>query len=451
MKTSLVSFFAAALLGVASFVALTAKPAHEAVQLRLDLDRSVLPAGSTEKAVIKISLDGMRLPRPEARPPVNLALVIDRSGSMSGDKIEKAREAALEALSRLAADDILSVIAYDSDVETLVPAQRVGDGRRIAAAIRSIRVNGNTALFGGVSQGAAEVRKHLESRRYIHRVILLSDGQANVGPASPDDLGRLGAALLKECISVTTVGLGLGFNEDLMTRLAQRSDGNTYFVESSSDLPNIFAGELGDVLNVVARCVVVEVEFPEGVRPLCFVGREGAIRGQKAEVTLNQIYGGQEKFALIEVEVPANKEGATLELASARMTYDDALTNQSTTKNARSSVTFSKQREVVIGSANLKVQNDYAVNVIAVTKDRAVELVDARQPAVAAQELRAKAAELKETAKTYGNAPMAALAKKQEAEADRLEREGLSNKERKAYRSENAQTTSQQSSSGSAR
>ncbi|MGC4073650.1 MAG: VWA domain-containing protein [Nibricoccus sp.] len=456
MKTSLVSFFAAAVVGLASFVGLSAKNTaasgsggDEAVRLRLDLDRTVLPAGSTEKAVIKICLDGVRLPRPESRPPVNLSLVIDRSGSMSGDKIEKAREAALEALSRLGADDVLSVVAYDSSVETLVPAQRVGDGRRIAAAIRSIRANGGTALFGGVSQGAAEIRKNLEDRRYIHRVILLSDGQANVGPSTPDDLGRLGAALMKEGVSVTTVGLGLGFNEDLMTRLAQRSDGNTYFVESSEDLPRIFAGELGDVLNVVARRVVVEVEFPEGVRPIGFVGREGSIRGQKAEVTLNQIYGGQEKFALIEVEVPARNEGVNLELATARVTYDDALKNKSATSHARSAVTFSKRQDAVVGSANLKVQTDYAANVIAMTKDRAVELVDDRQTARAAMELRQKAAELQATASAYGNAPMAALAKKQEAEADRLEREGLSNKERKAYRAENAQTTGQQSSGNS--
>jgi Ca-activated chloride channel family protein len=449
MKTSFISFFATALLGVASLVPLSAKTtsANDAVRLRLDLDRPVLPAGSNEKAVLKICLDGVRLPRPEARPPVNLSLVIDRSGSMSGDKIEKAREAALEALSRLSPDDILSVVAYDSSVETLVPAQRVGDGRRISAAIRSIHANGGTALFGGVSQGASEIRKHLEDRRYVHRVILLSDGQANVGPSSPDDLGRLGAALMKEGVSVTTVGLGLGFNEDLMTRLAQRSDGNTYFVESSEDLPRIFAGELGDVLNVVARRVVVELEFPRGVRPIGFVGREGAINGQKAEVTLNQIYGGQEKFALIEVEVPANEPGAKLELVNARLSYDDALTSKPATSRAQSSVTFSKEQAVVVSSANLHVQNDYAVNLIAVTKDRAVALVDANQPAVAAQELRQKAVELQAAASTYKNAPMAELAKKQVAEADRLEREGLSNKERKAYRAENAQTTNQQSTS----
>ena len=449
MKSNILALFATTLLGVTSLFA--ARSTDETVKLRIDLDRGVLPAGSTEKAVVKICLDGLRLPRPDSRVPVNLSLVIDRSGSMSGDKIERAKEAALEALARLAPDDLLSVVTYDSDIQTLVPAQRVGDGRHIANLIRRIHVGGSTALFGGVSQGAAELRKHVEDRRYIHRVILLSDGVANVGPSSPEDLGRLGAALVKEGISVTTVGLGLGFNEDLMTRLAQRSDGNTYFVESSDDLPRIFAGELGDVLNVIARRVVVEVDFPEGVRPLGFVGREGVLNGRKATVTLNQLYGGQEKFALIEVEVPASKAGAKLELATARVTYENALTQRSVSQSASSNVSFSEERAVVIKSANLAVQNDYAVNRIAVAKDAAVGFMDANRPAAAAQELRAQSVELKQLATTYSNASVAELAKKQEAEADRLEREGLSNSGRKAYRAENAQTVNQQSSSSSTR
>jgi Ca-activated chloride channel family protein len=365
---------------------------------------------------------------------------------MEGDKIARAREAALEALGRLAPDDVLSVVTYDSDVQTLVPAQCVGNGRSIAAVIRGIRVGGSTALFGGVSQGASEVRKHLEDRRYIHRVILLSDGLANVGPQTPEELARLGAALVKEGISVSTVGLGLGFNEDLMTRLAQRSDGNTYFVESSDDLPRIFAGELGEVLNVVARRVVIEVEFPEGVRPLNFVGREGVIRGRKAELTLNQLYGGQEKFALIEVEVPASKAGAEIEIASARLTYEDVLTQKTTVARAQRTMTFSENHENVVSSANLGVQNDYAINVLAETKDKAVELVDANRRADAAKELRAKAAELRATAAAYSNAPVLELAKRQLVEADKLEQEGLSNSSRKAYRAENAQTRNQQSS-----
>lgn len=447
MKTKFFSKIAATLLGVLSLVACSAKTQDEVVQLRIELDRTVLPADRSGRAVVKVCLDGLRLPRTDTRAPVNLSIVIDRSGSMDGEKLARAREAALEALGRLAPDDILSIVTYDTEVQTLVTAQCVGDGRRIATAIRGIRAGGSTNLFGGVSQGASEVRKHTEDRRYIHRIILLSDGLANVGPQTPEELGRLGTALVKEGISVTTVGLGLGFNEDLMTRLAQRSDGNTYFVESSDDLPRIFDGELGDVLNVIARRVVVEVEFPEGVRPLNFVGRDGVIRGRKAEITLNQLYGGQEKFALIEVEVPPTRAGAEIELASAQLSYENAVTQKTSTMRAQRKVTFSESHERVVSSANIKVQTEYAANVIAVTKDKAVELVDANRRQDAAVEMRQKAAELKASAMTYRNLPMAALAEEQAKEADKLEQQGLSNAARKTYRAESAQIKAQQSTS----
>ena len=264
MKTNASSLFSAvALLGAMSLAACSAESLDGSVRLRIDLDRSVLPSESPDRAIIKICLDGLRRPRRE-RPPVNLALVLDRSGSMSGEKLDKAKEAALEVLRHLSSDDIFSLVAYESGVQTLIEAQPVGNGRAIEHAIRSIEAGGSTALFAGVSQGASEVREYLEGGHYVNRIILLSDGLANVGPSSPEELGRLGGALVKEGISVTTVGLGLGYNEDLMTRLAQRSDGNTYFVESSADLPRIFAAELGDVLDVVARRVVVEIEFPDG-------------------------------------------------------------------------------------------------------------------------------------------------------------------------------------------
>lgn len=82
---------------------------------------------------------------------------------------------------------------------------------------------GGTALYAGVAQGASELREFLDPHR-VNRIILLSDGQANKGPSSPSELGNLGAALISEGISVTTIGIGLGYNEDLMTQLAPRSD-----------------------------------------------------------------------------------------------------------------------------------------------------------------------------------------------------------------------------------
>ncbi len=451
MKTLLFSF-AVALTGAillagsgrSTTTATSSDSGGDPVRLRVDVDRAVLPSDTVEKAVIKVGLDGLRLPRRDMRPPVNLSLVIDKSGSMSGDKIAKAREAALEAVRRLAPDDIVSLITYDTQVRTLVPAQRVGDGRRLESAICEIEASGNTALYGGVSRGAAEVRRNLEDRRYVNRVILLSDGLANVGPSSPEELGRLGASLLKEGISVTTIGLGLGFNEDLMTRLALRSDGNTYFVEHSADLPRIFAAELGDVLSVVARRIIIEIEFPHGVRPLCFVGRDGVIRGQKAELTLNQLYRGQEKFALIEVEVSPSKSGAEREIARARVTYEDPITQRGGSLTANRTVQFSASRSVVVDSADHQVQSDYAANVMAVAKDEAVVLVDSNRRDQAAAQLRAKADELRRLGETYANPAVQQMAKAAAPEADRLEKDGLSNAERKNYRAESAQVKSQQ-------
>ena len=442
---SLIPAFAAALLGAVS-LPVRASSVEAAVRLRVELDRPVLSADCTERAIVKIALDGMRLARSETRPPVNLTLVLDRSGSMNGEKLQHAKAAAIEAVRRLAPDDVFALVTFDHEVETLVPATRVGDCRAIEARIHSIVARGNTAIYAGVTQGAAELRKNLEDRRYTHRLVLLSDGLANNGPSTPDDFARLGAALGREHISVSTVGVGLDYNEDLMTRLARRSDGNTYFVASSRDLPAIFTAELGDVLNVVARRVVVTIEFPAGVRPLAFVGREGAIRGQRAEFELNQLYGGQEKFALVEVELAAARAGEEREVASATVVFEDARTQRSVNVTARGAARFSAVEREVVASANRQVQTDYAVNVTAEAKDQAVRLVDGTRRDEAARQLRERNSALEKIASVYANPAVAAVSATNKQEADRLERDGLDNAQRKAYRADAAQTQSQQAS-----
>ena len=169
---SFYSSFAAALFCAVSLAPLAAcaKSTDIPVRLRVELDRPVLPADSTQRAVLKISLDSVRRPRSETRPPVNFALVLDRSGSMHGDKIEHAKAAAIEAVRRLAPDDVFSLIAFDHEVQTLVPACRVGDRRDLEARIRSITARGNTAIYAGVTTGAAELRKHhTRHQQRLHR------------------------------------------------------------------------------------------------------------------------------------------------------------------------------------------------------------------------------------------------------------------------------------------
>lgn len=276
------------------------------VQVRADLAHPKLPSDKKHTTYLKVGLTGLEAPKDAKpnRPPANVAIVLDRSGSMGGEKIQQAREAAVAAIERLGGDDIVSVVAFDDAVTTVVPATKLSSREEIIAAIRKIQVGGSTALFAGVSKGAEELRK-FKSPQMVSRIVLLSDGQANVGPQSADELGRYGLSLGKEGISVTTIGLGLGYNEQLMAQLAQHSDGNHAFIKEPSELAAVFTEEFGDILSVVAQELKVKVTCPEGVRPVRVLGREASIRGGVVEVMMNQLRAGQEKYALLEIEAPA--------------------------------------------------------------------------------------------------------------------------------------------------
>ncbi len=415
------------------------------VKCRVEIDRSVLPAGGAQKAVVKITLDAPPPPEKSMRPAVNLAIVLDRSGSMAGQKLERAKDAAIEALRHLGPMDMFSVVVYDHNVSTVVTAQHAKNIEWIEGRIRQIRSGGNTALFGGVSQGAAEVRKNLDGN-YVHRIILLSDGIANVGPSSPEDLGRLGAALIKEDISVTTVGVGTDYNEDLMTSLSQNSDGNTYFVESSRDLSRIFTAELGDVLSVVAKKVNIIIELPNGVKPLNIIGREGRIKGRMVELSLNQLYGSQEKYVLIEVEIPGGKSGEKKDIAYVNVSYENPFTQKKETSSGRVYARFSKDKIKVKKSANIAVQKEYYLNLNAISQDKAISLSDKGKKNEAVSELKKSADKLREVGQEHNDEDLLKRAEEMEVQAGQIEKEGMTKKYRKVLRTDSYQMKNQQMS-----
>jgi len=422
----------------------SAKVPDEAVTCRVELDNDMLPADQLHNAIVKVTLDaGMPPEGRRQRPPVNLSIVLDRSGSMQGSKIEKAKEAAIQALRRLGRDDIFSMVVYNHNVETIVPAQSAANTGWIENRIRNIRATGNTALFGGLSQGAAEIRKNLEPR-YIYRVILISDGLANVGPSSPDDLRRLGTALLKEGISVTTIGIGVDYNEDLMTRLSQNSDGNTYFVESVNDLPRIFAAELGDVLSIVAKKVTIIIECPQGVRPVEIIGREGRINGQNVEIFLNQLYGGQEKYALLKVEVSATGADETRSIAVARVSYENAITQKPGSAYAKAGARFTKDEQKVKESGNYDVQKVYFLNQNAVAQDEAIGWADKGRKKEAVSVLKDSIEKLKSFGAENNDAEVLREAEDMSAAVESLEQEGMTKRQRKELRSKSQQLRYQQ-------
>lgn len=413
------------------------------VTCRVETEKSVLFAGPSQNVVLKVTLDAPSVPSHILRPPVNLSIVLDRSGSMEGEKIEQAKAAAIEAVQRLGTADVFSLVVYDSNVQTVIPAQRVQNVDRIIARIKGIYPGGSTALFGGVSQGASEIRKNLTSE-YVHRIILLSDGLANVGPRSPEELGRLGAALIKENISVTTIGVGIDYNEDLMTRLSQKSDGNAYFVESSVDLPRIFSAELGDVLNVVAKKVDIIISLPEGVEPVSIIGREGRIKDRTIELSMNQLYGNQEKYALVEVKIPPSEIDAEMEVASAKVQYENPFTRKSEVVYGKSVATFSRDPQLVKESTNIEVVRDYQLNLNALEQEKAISLSDKGQKKEAVQALKQSAEKMKQYAAEYDDQILLEEAKNMEDQAEVIEKEGMNKKNRKVLRTKSYQLKNQQ-------
>jgi Ca-activated chloride channel family protein len=367
--TSLCAFAALATL-------IAAMPASaKQVSLEVALSQPYLPANQKQTAFVKVGLTGFRMAADTRRAPVNVAIVLDKSGSMGGEKIQQARAAAITAVNRLAANDIVSIITYDDSVSVVVPATKLTDKATVIQAINRISAGGSTALFAGVSKGAAEVRKFLDETR-VNRVILLSDGLANVGPSSPGDLAALGSSLGRESITVSTIGLGLGYNEDLMTQLASTADGNHDFVENASDLTRIFDREFGDVLSVVAQEVLVKVKCADGIRPVRVLGREAEIDGQTVTTSMNQIYSEQEKYVLLELELPATAADKSRDVVSVDVSYANMSTRTTDKLSSAVAVRFTNSKEVVQNHTNKEVCVASVVNIANDNNRQALALRD---------------------------------------------------------------------------
>jgi Ca-activated chloride channel homolog len=234
--------------------------ADPSIALEARLAQAVLKTGEAHRTYLRVALKGCDRPPSPERVPVNVALVIDRSGSMAGERLAQARAAASFAIERLGPADVASVVTFDHAAQLLVAAQAVDDRTFFLERIGRITTGGSTAIHDGVLLGAVEVRKYKDARR-LNRLVLLSDGQANVGPRRAGDFAALGAALMAEGISVSTIGLGAGYNEDLMLELARASDGNHAFAREPSDLITIFNKEFDEALNTCAQTVAVTIEL----------------------------------------------------------------------------------------------------------------------------------------------------------------------------------------------
>jgi Ca-activated chloride channel family protein len=224
------------------------------------------PAVCSDAPVTQDVLVRITPPAPQAplrRPPLNLGLVLDRSGSMAdGNKIGFAREAAAFAVGQLLPTDRVSVTLFDSNVETIVPNAPAVDRGRIVELIQRIDPGDCTALHGGWREGARQVAQHLLAGG-LNRVLLVSDGLTNVGETNPDAIASDVNRLAREGIGTTAMGVGDEYNEDLLEAMARSGAGNYHYIESPQQLPDVFQTELTELLATCGNTVSLAIE-PQG-------------------------------------------------------------------------------------------------------------------------------------------------------------------------------------------
>ncbi len=274
------------------------------VNIEGHLNSACLPhSGGTVYLLISVTTGSDRHPDP-VRRPLNLAVVLDRSGSMAEErKFDYAREAVCSLLDHLNGQDFLSIIVYDDRIETLLPTQRVRDRNAIKAILEEVYPRGSTNLGGGMQEGFRQIERNFRPE-CVNRVILLSDGLANRGITDPRRLNELAACYRAKSISLSTIGVGLEYNENLMLGLSQHGGGNYYFVESGRQLSSIFDHEFDGMSAVVAQNALVDLTPGRGVEIRDVIGAPWHREAGRVLFDVGDLYADDRREYTVELGIP---------------------------------------------------------------------------------------------------------------------------------------------------
>lgn len=301
---------AAVLAVLVPFCPASAAPAPE-LRPKIEIDRPLVPQGRETEVNVVVRFDAPPMPpRPDRRrPDLNLALVIDRSGSMAErGKLEYAREAAMRVVDGLRPTDRLAVVEYDDRITVLWPSSRVENPGLIKQRIGALAPRGNTNLTGGMLQGVEEAMRDW-SPRDLTRVILLSDGLANEGITDRAAIAALARQARERGARITALGLGAEYDEDLMQAVAQNGGGRYAFIESPRMMARIFEEELSMVAETVARDIRVTFTAAGPVDSVEVLGYPHEKEGRGVRIDQRDLSAGEERSMVLRLRLRALPEG----------------------------------------------------------------------------------------------------------------------------------------------
>jgi Ca-activated chloride channel homolog len=264
------------------------------------IDHEPAGDGRIVRVLLRVEADA---PPTQGRLPLNVSLVLDRSGSMHGEKLAAARAAAALLVRRLSPEDIVCVVAYDDSVATIAEPAKGDAQATLPRRIEAIQTGGSTNLSGGWLRGRELLGRNLLERG-INRLMLLTDGLANVGIRDPQQLTGLAAQGKRDGITTTTIGFGADYDEHLLRAMADAGGGSMYYIENPDQAASVFGDELQDLMALGAQNVTVTIR-PAPAAQLTTVHHDypRTSAGTALTLELGDIYAREPKPLLIELLV----------------------------------------------------------------------------------------------------------------------------------------------------
>ena len=268
-------------------------------------DRRLIRPNAHSKRFLLVRVNAPRATSEKGRAPVNLAIVLDRSGSMSGAKLQVAKAAVEEAIGRLQPDDRFSVVVYDDVVDVVCASTRASTEARRGAIerLRDVEARGSTNLAEGWLRGCEQVAAHLATEG-VNRCLLLTDGLANIGITAPDELARHARELRARGVSTTTFGVGNDFDERLLQELADAGGGHFYYIADAPQIRDAITSEVGETLETVARDVSLEITARDDVRIDSISPYRLTTSGNRTSVALGDLVSEQVVEVVLRLSFP---------------------------------------------------------------------------------------------------------------------------------------------------
>jgi Ca-activated chloride channel family protein len=261
------------------------------------------------------------------RLPINLALVVDRSGSMEGEPLDYVKRACAYVVDLLDQNDVLSIITFEEQVDVIMPARRVVNKTLLKEHINRIEPGNTTNLYDGIVVGCNQVSS-AATPGYVNRVLLLTDGDPTAGIKDFASIVGQVAEQKSRGITITALGFGPEYNEELIAGIARQSGGNYYYISRPDLIPEVFRRELESLMTITARNMKLRLNLSKWVQLRQIYGRQPTFTGRFAEVPLVDLERGSAMSVLCELEF-APRPAGIYRVVKAELSYDDATSGRS--------------------------------------------------------------------------------------------------------------------------